>query len=211
MEWYNEVIQIIEKVRLSERNREFKMLIQSPWGFTSSKPKKHNAAKESNDGETKWQRDLYNGEERWIDIELPIGQNRNEKGKLCPKRVDLIGEEDGRYIICELKKTKGAEEPFGAIIQLLAYYRMITCNAETLDDKAIYHTNRKRDFKWVDVAKNPILMLRANKEYWENWVKSTPKNRAAKEILNICAKHGLEILLIKESEQISRTPHNSVV
>jgi hypothetical protein len=76
------------------------------------------------------------------------------------------------------------------------------CCDITHDKQEAYYTNSKLVFKWVDIAKSSIRIFLANKESWENWAKDTSKNKATKDIFNICAKHGLEIRPIKEAEQI---------
>lgn len=196
MEWKKGLMQIINKVKLNGNNKKFRDIIENPWGFDHSSPGAYNEASDTNNGETKWQRELYENETWWYDLELPIGQKyiANQWGSL---RVDLIGMKDARPIICELKCTKKAGQPFDAILQLLAYYCMIVHNAVELDLQDIHHTNaRNRVFKWQNLTANPILMLRANHEYWENWEKSTKKNMAARQIVQLCKEKGLDILLV---------------
>lgn len=203
MKWIKDVLECIEKVNLNENNRKFKSIIETPWGYEKSAPGVYKPSA-TNNGETNWQRELYNNEPYWYDIELPIGQKYRQK-QLGSLRVDLIGMKDGRPIICELKYTEEPKSPFNAILQLLAYYCMVVNNAEKLDAQNIHHTNaRNSDFRWADIANNPILMLKANEKYWGNWTKSTQskKNIAAREIINICKKNGLEIQLYCENNLI---------
>ena len=201
MKWVKDVLECIEQIKLSKNNNKFKSIIETPWGFEKSNPCVYNISA-TNDGETNWQRKLYENETCWYDLELPIGQKYREK-QLSSLRVDLIGMKDDRPVICELKYTKDPKLPFDAILQLLSYYRMIVNNAEKLDVQNIHHSNaRNCNFRWMDIANNPILMLKANKEYWGNWTKLTQKNIAAKTIINICKKYGIEIQLYSDDKLI---------
>ena len=76
---------------------------------------------------------------------------------------------------------------------------MIVQNAEKLDREHIHHTNVAQSFKWTQITNNPLLMLRANHAYWENWEKSTKKNMAARQIVQLCKDKGLDILLVDEN------------
>lgn len=198
MEWKKGVMEIVERINLNANNRNFIAIINEPLGFDHSSPGAYNEASANNNGETKWQRKLYKEEACWCDLELPIGQEKREKqwGSL---RVDLIGMNNARPIICELKYTQKAGQPFDAILQLLAYYCMIVQNAEKLDREHIHHTNVAQSFKWTQITNNPLLMLRANHAYWENWEKSTKKNMAARQIVQLCKDKGLDILLVDEN------------
>lgn len=202
MEWVDKLMEIITNIKLNSNNKKFRDIIREPWEFKHSTPGIYNEASDSNNGETKRQRELYENETHWYDLELPIGQKKSVK-QLSSLRVDLIGMKDIRPIICELKCTKKAGQPFDAILQLLAYYRMIAHNAKVLDEKNIHHTNaRNKDFKWVDLSNNPILILRANSEYWGNWNKTTPKNEATRLIIKLCKENGLEIQLFIDDKRL---------
>ena len=204
MKWRKEVYKILkdnEKL-LDERHRGFVDLINTPLGFDHSKPKKVGKPSDSNNGETQWQRELYYSEPLWYDIELPIGQKQSPKSRWISTRVDMIGELDGRPIICELKKCNKKEDPLDALIQLLAYYSMIKQNAQDLDIWNIHHTNaRNREFRWVDIANNPILMLLADEEgYWSYWEKSItePRKKAFNAMMDACKRSGVEIQIWNE-------------
>lgn len=204
-ELYQEINHIVEKcgVKLSRGNNAFLELILKPYKFIKSKPGKYNFASENNKGETSRQRNLYKEESIWLDLELPIGQVKNDKNYTISKRVDLIGKKDGRYIVCELKETKNSGQPFDAILQLIAYYVMLQNNCQTLDEYNVHHTNsHDSNWKWTDVAKNPILLLRANKEYWSNWEKTTKKNMAAREIVKFCRSNKIDLYLYTDSIQV---------
>ena len=206
MNWKEEVLQIVERIRENANNKKFKAIIESPWKFYHSIPGKYGKADDKNKGETSWQRECFDKDkDLWFDLELPIGQQRNEEtGRLSTLRVDLIGKMDSRPVICEMKKTSKAGQPFDAILQLLAYYCMIKQNAKLLDENKIHRDNaHNKEFCWDDIANNnPILMLRANEPYWSNWSKTTDKNEAAKEIIKVCKKYGLEIQLWNEEGRI---------
>ena len=201
-----EVIHKVGKsVNQNSDNKKFIDIITNPWGFHYSTPGKYKQlTAPSNNGETNWQRNLYKKEDYWYDLELPLGQYQNSETKCWSSlRVDLVGIKDSRPIICELKYTKQAGQPYDAILQLLAYYCMIEKNAVTLDQQNIHHANaRNMDFKWIDLTNNPILMVRANPKYWENWDKSTPKNQAARRIVEQCKQIGLEIHLYNDDKRI---------
>lgn len=202
MNWMKEVLDIVKGITLNDNNRKFCEIIKEPWGFYHSKPGKFGSADQYKDKETKWQRKLFKKETNyWYDVELPIGQvvECGKVTKVC--RVDLVGMIESHPVICELKYTNKAGQPFDALLQLLAYYCMIKQNANRLDENKIHHTNaRNKEFCWVDIANNPILMLRANSEYWSNIDKRTPKNDATKQILEVCKAHGLDIRFWKDED-----------
>lgn len=194
----------LEEHALSKHNKMFMEIIQHPWPFDHSTPGAYHNTSPANHGETHWQRQLYEEETIWYDLELPIGQSHNhETGRWTSRRIDLIGFRDGRYIVCELKKTSKQGQPFDAILQLFAYHEMLRQNASVLDAKNIHHTNaRNREFKWQDVATNPILMLRGNTAYWSNWEDHTPKKHTAREILRFLESRGITIELYCENEPV---------
>lgn len=203
MNWKKEVLDIVDGIKLNGKNKKFRKIIQEPWGFGHSKPGEFGSADQDKVTETNWQRELFETEpDYWYDFELPIGQvvECGKVTKVC--RVDLVGMIESRPVICELKYTKKAGQPFDALLQLLAYYCMIVNNAEKLGD--IHHTNDDvKGFNWGDfIDNNPILILRANEPYWSNWSKTTNKNEAAKEIIKVCKKYGLEIQLWNEEGPI---------
>lgn len=209
MNWKKEVYKILKDneklLELDERHRGFVDLVNTPLGFHHSKPKKVGKPSDSNSGETQWQRELYYSEPSeplWYDIELPIGQKQSPKSRWISTRVDMIGELDGRPIICELKKCNKKEDPLDALIQLLAYYSIIKHNAKCLDGWNIHHTNANNGkFRWVDIANNPILMLLADEEgYWSYWEKSItePRKKAFNAMMDACKRSGVEIQIWNE-------------
>lgn len=210
MNWKKEVYKILKDnemlLELDERHRGFVDLINTPLEFDHSKPKEVGKPSDSNNGETQWQRELYYSKPTrvlWYDIELPIGQKQSPKSRWISTRVDMIGELDGRPIICELKKCNKKEDPLDALIQLLAYYSMIKQNAKLLDSRNIHHTNaRNGKFRWIDIAdNNPILMLLADeKGYWSYWEKSItePRKKAFNAMMVACQRSGVEIQIWNE-------------
>lgn len=195
----------LEERNLSQSNKAFMEMIQHPLPFDHSTPGKYCDASPTNHGETRWQRQLYEEETIWYDLELPIGQSRNpETGYWKSRRIDLLGFRDGRYVVCELKRTEKPGRPFDALLQLLAYHEMLQQNACVLDAMNIHHTNaRNRDFRWQEVAANPILMLRGNEAYWDNWELPTGKNLAAREMIAILGSRGITIELYRENEPLT--------
>ena len=199
MNWKEKVLYIVKDITLNDNNRKFKEIIKEPWEFAHSKPGELGRADQDEYTETNWQRELLFEKETncWYDGELPIGQvvKCGKVTKVC--RVDLVGMIESHPVICELKYTKKAGQPFDALLQLLAYYCMIVNNADKLDQCDIHHENEDvKGFNWGDFKNNnPILILRANKTYWSNWSKTTNKNMAAKKIIEVCKKYGLEIQL----------------
>lgn len=103
----------------------------------------------------------------WLDIELPVDKHRKARGH-C---IDLIGESDDGYIICELKfgKDSSTDAPDYAYAEVKRYVQDILFNYPDLDESNIHHTNGKH-FYWKDVAKNCRPIIAANKEYWSYWI-----------------------------------------
>ncbi len=188
-------------------NEPFREIIREPLGFIKSNPKEIKIASRKNQGETEYQRKIYQSEDCWYDMELPIGQWKSSNDRTCSKRIDLIGRDksDGRYVLCELKyKKDGAGNPFDAVLQVLAYYLMLQNNCEKLQKEGVCHETSSGDlrtpttFDWTEVAKNVKLQVRANDKYWANWEKNTEKNSAAKQIIEECGKLGLTIEMVKD-------------
>lgn len=199
MNW-KEVYKYLDTMDLDPRHQEFKNYIKTPLDFYHSNPTKfRKVAADENKGETNWQRVLfeedaaYDSRPIWWDMELPIGQTQTKvdgRTQTQSKRVDMIGELKGqlkgRPVICELKfYRKGgsvADNPLEATIQSLAYYSMILNNAHKLDSKQVRHKNKEvKPFEWKKLRNNPILMLRANDDYWEYW--------SEKNMTRICGMH----------------------
>lgn len=198
------VDEYLTEKQLSIKNKELLELLKHPATFDHSKPAQYKPASPKNHGETAWQRQLYDGEEMWLDMELPIGQRQDPDTKRWgSRRLDLIGRRGDRYVLCELKHTKQAGIPFDALLQLLAYYGMVQQNAAWMDRCGIHHANaRDARFTWQEVAVNPILMLRANAAYWDNWEKSTRKNQTARALLQYLGTQGVHIELYSDNDCI---------
>ena len=197
---------IIKSIALNDGNEKYLNIIREPskYAFHHSRPGKYNQAAVQNNGETAWQRELYEKESGiWVDLELPIGQYQPNNNRYISLRVDLIGKKDGRFVLSELKKTKNAGQPFDAILQLIAYYVLLQYNYKQLDKQDIHHANCNKDWTWEEVYNNPILLLRANDEYWGNWNKQTKKNKAAREIVEFCRTNNIDIRLYCNEQEIS--------
>lgn len=191
-------------VPLNKENKKFIEYIQNPLGFITSKPKKINPVSSKNHGETRYQREIYENiydskwiidNTEWLDIELPIGREKRERKH--HKRIDLIGIRKNKFILCELKYKQKPGNPFDALLQILAYYLMIKKNAKQLQEQNIYHINNKNKapIDWIKLSKNPVLQIRAPKEYWENWSNVSKKNKTAREIIEGLKKQNLNIEL----------------
>lgn len=108
------------------------------------------------------------GEVTWNDLELPVVFNKKSRRT----SVDLIGKSDTNVpVLCELKfatKTNYSNTPLYAVIELLFYYYLIQANHKELNNKEVFHKNGNR-FDWSEFNQNSILIVAANKEYWEYW------------------------------------------
>lgn len=179
--------------------------INKPFDFYGSKPKKY-IEKATKNGETAIQREIYRSENRWYDLELPIGQYKGKK-QTSSIRIDLIGKIENKLTLCELKYTKGEGQPLDALLQLISYYIMLLNNASKLDQYNIHHENAEihnKTFKWTSFANEPLrLMLLANKSYWRNWHLSSPKNDAVRLLIKKLGEYGLDIELWLVNEDAS--------
>lgn len=130
-------------------------------------------------GETAYQRAIFLSEKThlisvgeivWNDLELPVVFNESSKRR-C---VDLVGTLNNKTsVLCELK-FNSTQSPIYAAIELLIYYYLIKDNCEELDEKKVFHKNGK-PFQWKAFNDNPILIVGANKTYWNDWQKSYEK------------------------------------
>lgn len=105
----------------------------------------------------------------WLDIELPVDRYRKARGH-C---LDLIGQSKRGYVICELKfgKDSATDDPNFAADEIRRYQNDIQYNYEDLDEgDNLHHKNGKR-FYWKDVAGASSLIIAANEQYWEYWLK----------------------------------------
>ena len=194
-------------VKLNNKNKEFLSYIDTPLVFEHSTPGEIGEASENNKGETSGQREIFKNQDTviWLDMELPIGKSPNTNSRY--KRIDLIGKykDIDKYILCELKHTKKAGQPFDALLQLIAYYVALQSNWEKLDPNNHHKESenfKPKMFKWKDVAKNVELRVRANKEFWLNWNKPTPKNKATKEIIEFLKNNKLIVRLFSDDNPI---------
>lgn len=103
----------------------------------------------------------------WLDIELPLEFSENARRPW----IDLIGrDEDGRYLLCELKFSNNkTDSPCDAEKELIGYYDLITKNSMELDKNEIHHKKQKL-FSWTElVNSNPRLCIMADASYWVHW------------------------------------------
>lgn len=111
---------------------------------------------------------LLDGKEvKWLDIELPIEFSENSRRK----SVDIIGrDEDGRYLLCELKFSNNkTDSPCNAEKELIGYYDLINQNSTELDNNDIHHKKQKI-FSWAElINSNPRLCIMADASYWVHW------------------------------------------
>lgn len=132
----------------------------------------------STTSETAFQRALYNngisstpmGDIEWLDIELPVDKERGGRGH-CP---DLLGKIGDRYVLCELKFNNHSIDncPQKAKEEVMRYYNAIKANHEELDRFDNIHRPNGKHFYWKDFAsKDVILMVVADKGYWQYWLK----------------------------------------
>ncbi|RKX23105.1 MAG: hypothetical protein DRP35_00250 [Candidatus Zixiibacteriota bacterium] len=148
-------------------------------------PKTPNLSDFKSNSETGYQRAIFNtkfshltfssGKDKninWLDLELPV-ELRNQSRKKC---IDLIGKIDDKPIICELKykpkdSKSNSDRPEYGIFELIIYYYLILCNNEKLNNNKVHHNSKEiSDFNWNNIInEKPLLILAANKKYWENW------------------------------------------
>ena len=110
----------------------------------------------------------------WIDIELPVNQSGNPRGR-C---IDLIGIDDQKeYVICELKFGKNTKDaPAKAAKQVNEYLKFIQDNRNSLQPP---HKKARLPIDWRKVAaKSTRKIVAANKDYWNHW--SDPKRNKDK-------------------------------
>jgi len=65
------------------------------------------------------------------------------------------------------------------------------------------YTIISNDFKWEDIVKDnsPILILAANKKYWEYWLKKLGANRLLKLLLDLNKRLGTNLHLFETSDE----------
>jgi len=107
----------------------------------------------------------------WLDIELPVGQEKIEDKNSNRFRIDLIGKaNNNKFAIVELKYGNSKDSPEEGTYQLLNYFYNIILNKEILDEKEVYHHNRKKEWLWSDLNfDNVELILAGDKVYWNKY------------------------------------------
>lgn len=138
---------------------------------------KHNPVKYAtcihDDGEKALQRAIIQGgfsmlgnqKVNWLDIEIPVVAN----GKPREKCLDLVGQcDNGEYVLVELKfksKKSDGESPKKACEQLIDYRDEIIDHPNDIEG----HKKNGIPVSWGEINTNTILIVAANKGYWENW------------------------------------------
>lgn len=86
---------------------------------------------------------------KWLDIELPVGQEIKIDITKNSNRIDLIGSNLSKsiYTIVELKYGKCQDSPCKAAAQLLNYFYNILHNKEVLEQNNVHHTNQLDSWK----------------------------------------------------------------
>lgn len=105
----------------------------------------------------------------WLDIELPVDKHRKARGH-C---VDIIGHSDSGYVICELKfgRNSATDDPNCAAAEINRYQNDVQINYGDLDEGDNLHHKNGKHFYWKDVAETARLIIAANEQYWEYWLK----------------------------------------
>lgn len=174
------IIQIIDEAKRFQKGKSLDKLIRvinSTEGKYPTKPGEPDKEIHST-GETAYQRAVvYSkrtkldtlGEIEWKDFELPVVFNKNPRRR-C---VDLIGKlENNVPVLCELKyatEKNKSNSPVYAAIEMLIYYYFIRRNNKMLEEEGVFH-GKEETFKWSDFNGNSILVVGANRSYWQYWV-----------------------------------------
>ncbi|MCK4981628.1 MAG: hypothetical protein KAS17_01830, partial [Victivallaceae bacterium] len=139
----------------------------------------------------------------WIDMELPVFFSEDSR-RYC---LDLLGISDDQPVICELKFVSASSKdskitnwsdcPIYAAMELFNYHLSILAN-----HKELYTQNIRHQFEnthpndpggkiWEKYDKGkPILLVAANKEYWEYWNEKRTNKKAHKK--GICSLETFE-------------------
>lgn len=146
-------------------------------------------------------KDKTDNEVIWYDIELPVVLNKNSR-RQC---IDLIGYENNRFVLCELKFNNKKDSPIAATRELLEYYRLILKNAQYLDKYSIHHSNDmcNKDWQWTSILKDdPLLVIAANEKYWKYWIgkENLDFDEQLKEIKAWSIELGIDIVLYKTED-----------
>jgi len=140
----------------------------------------------------------------WQDLELPVILSKAARRR-C---IDLIGKTGKKLVICELKfkkntdSTYGSDRPRYAVLETLLYYYQILCNHVYLDKRNVHHKSVTSKFEWGSVLKSsPLLIMAANREYWEYWRKNKNCMSQLMRLLNhVHKKLEISVFLFKTQE-----------
>ncbi len=169
--------------------------------------------------ETAFQRGIFNGKNTsllgnlldegkiidWIDLEIPIVLSKKRR-RFC---IDLIGSNEDKLVLCELKYTKKeanpSDSPMYAVFELLIYYYFVRDNFKELDELEIYHDlPNNKNFNWENYIKKsvPLLLVTANAYYWKYWFKRKDyKTELLKEIADLEKELHIEIQLFEAKDE----------
>lgn len=191
MDFKGKINELIDKAKSFVKGKSLNTLREIVSGYTKleyhTRPGKASLGDIRSIGETAYQRAVFLSENTaltplnevvtWNDLELPIVFSKSSRRR-C---IDLIGRlQDKTPVLCELKyasQKSNSNSPIYAVIELLIYYYLINDNCEELDNKKVFHTNSRGTFKWSDFNSNSILIVGANKKYWDYWQKRYEKQK----------------------------------
>lgn len=208
MELQKIVLQEIRPLgRMSKRNLHWMQIISDPSQFImqQSHPDQFSSISDNVSSETAMQRQIYNNEKTWLDMELPICLTP----VLC--RIDLIGKDESGFILTELKRKANPDSVacLSALLQVIAYYQIIKQNCAVLDDYKVHHiSSRNSNWTWSEAVENVRLQVRANKEFWENMPQNTKYSTAVRNIINRLSDT-LIVELIDEDGDIIYSPKSA--
>lgn len=111
----------------------------------------------------------------WLDIELPVVKEITSRRR---PSIDLIGEYNGGFVLCELKfKNKSnSDSPEDAVKELEGYCEQIVQNYDFLDTLDLHHEDCQM-FSWTEIKDSitdgrVMKIIAANHEYWKHWLSS---------------------------------------
>lgn len=75
-------------------------------------------------------------------------------------------------------RKPATDNPAYALREILDYSAHAIENASRLHDCNVSHTNRRGDWKWKECERldNSVLVVAANRTYWDNWQGYNPKS-----------------------------------
>ena len=100
-------------------------------------------------------------------------------------------------------RKPATDNPADALREILEYSAHAIKNAGRLHDCNVSHTNRRGDWKWKECERldNSVLVVAANRTYWDNWQGYNPKS----------GKGGWQEIKNEIADIISRLPKKQVI